>query len=59
MEELTGNITVAAVLVFAADHEVTGRALLRLAADATEYAVIGLAVETTKCGALKLAADIG
>ena len=38
MEGLTANITVAAMLELAA--VVTERTLLRLAADATEYAVI-------------------
>ena len=52
MEGLAVNTTVATVLEFAA--KVTERALLRLAADAKEYAVIGPAVETTGCGALKL-----
>ena len=37
--------------------KVTERAPLRLVVGATEYAVIGLAVETTGCDALKLAID--
>ena len=53
--ELTIDATVAAVLQFV--DKVTERALLRLAADAIEYAATGLAVETTGCDALKLAID--
>ena len=51
MEGLAVNITVVAVLELS-----TERALLRIgfAAYATEYAVMGLAVETTGCDALKL-----
>ena len=45
MEGLTIDITLAAVLG------------LLLAADVTEYVVIGLAVETAECDALKLSAD--
>ena len=53
--ELTVDATVAVVLELAA--EVIKRALLRLAADATEYAEKGLTVETTGCDVLKLAID--
>ena len=59
MKGLTFNIAVAVVLELAA--EVTERALLRpllrLAAYVTEYAMIGLAVKTTGCDALKLVID--
>ena len=53
--ELTVDATVAVVLQLVA--EVTKRALLRVSADATEYAEKGLAVETTGCDVLKLATD--
>ena len=52
MEGLVVIVTVADMLGLA--DEITERILLRLVADATEYAVIGLAVRAT---ALKLAAD--
>ena len=55
MEGLAVNITVATMLELVA--KVTERVPLRLADDAKEYAVIGLAVETTGCGALKLAVN--
>ena len=52
MEGITVNTKVAVVLDLIS--VVTERALLRVVADATEYAMIGLAVETTGCDALKL-----
>ena len=48
------NIIVAAVLQPAA--EITEKALLKLVADATEYVMIGLTIETG-CDTLKLATD--
>ena len=54
--ELTVDAMVVVVLQFAT--EVTKRALLRLAADATEYVEKGLAVESTGCDVLKLAIDV-
>ena len=51
--KLSVDATVAVVLELAA--EVTERVPLRPIVDTTEYAVIGLAVETTGCDPLKLA----
>ena len=51
MKGLSVNITVAVVL-----NLVTERALLRLAADATEYVLIGLGIETG-CDVVKMATD--
>ena len=53
--ELSVDATVAAVLELAA--EVTERVPLRPTVDTMEYAVRGLAVETTGCDPLKLAID--
>ena len=53
--ELPVDATVAAVSELAA--EVTERVPLRPTVDTTEYAVIGLAVETTGCDPLKLAIE--
>ena len=61
MEGLTVNITVTAMLGninLGLAAEVTERTLLRFAVDAIEYAVIGLAMETRVCSALKLANDV-
>ena len=53
--ELSVDATVAVVLELAA--EVTERVPLRPTVGTAEYAVIGLAVDTTGCDPLKLAID--